>query len=95
MDAAIERLMWLLYPKFVHYCFTWTTFRIVAKKLAEKRVTLQAADGVLRFTWVVVAVFGPTLPVLNVLIVLLSKIYAVLLFGSNAQVLNMSDGQVG
>eukprot|EP00971_Amphidinium_carterae_P262005 5196985-Amphidinium_carterae.1 len=89
----MERLMWLMYPKFVHYCFTMTTCRIVAAKCADKRLTLQASDVVLRFAWVVVAVFGPSLPVLNALIALLAKIYSVLLFGSDSEVLDMSDGQ--
>eukprot|EP00971_Amphidinium_carterae_P179310 3556565-Amphidinium_carterae.1 len=48
---------------------------------------------VLRFAWAVVAVFGPSLPVLNVFIALLSKIYSVLLFGSDAEVLDMRSSQ--
>eukprot|EP00971_Amphidinium_carterae_P299541 5951535-Amphidinium_carterae.1 len=89
----MERLMWLLYPKFVHYCFAMTTFRIVAVWLADKRWTLQASDVVLPFAWVVVAVFGPSLPVLNILITFLSNIYSVLLFGSDSEVLDMRDEQ--
>eukprot|EP00971_Amphidinium_carterae_P338251 6475497-Amphidinium_carterae.1 len=93
MEAVAERLTWLLYPKFVHYCFTMTTLRIVSKKLANKRMTLQASDCLLRFAWAVAAVFGPSLPVLNMLIAFLSKIYTVLLFGSDSEVLDMRDGQ--
>eukprot|EP00971_Amphidinium_carterae_P006996 138581-Amphidinium_carterae.1 len=90
MEAAVEHLMWLLYNKFVNYCFTWTTYRIVAAQLAEKRMTLEAAGVVLQFGWVVVALFGPSLPVLNVLIAFMSKLYSVLLFGSDSDILDMS-----
>eukprot|EP00971_Amphidinium_carterae_P088860 1758540-Amphidinium_carterae.1 len=92
LEAAIERLTWLLYPKFVHYCFTVTTYRIIAAKLVHKRVKLRSLDVVLRLAWVVVAVFGPSLPVLNVLIAVLSKIYSVLFFGSDSKLLDMRDG---
>eukprot|EP00971_Amphidinium_carterae_P027619 544067-Amphidinium_carterae.1 len=85
MEAVMERFMWLLYPKFVHYCFTVTTCRIVMKKLVGKRMPMRASDVTLRFTWVVVALFGPSLPVLSALIALLSKIYFVLLFGSDSE----------
>eukprot|EP00971_Amphidinium_carterae_P292329 5803007-Amphidinium_carterae.1 len=93
MEAVMERFMWLLCPKFVHYCFTMTTFRIVAKKLRGKCIRLRSSDVTLRFAWAVLAVFGPSLPILNVLIAFLSKIYSILLFGSNLELLDMSDGQ--
>eukprot|EP00971_Amphidinium_carterae_P026233 517318-Amphidinium_carterae.1 len=59
-------------------------------KLFKRHVTVEKSDVVLRFAWVVVALFGPSIPVLNVLIALLSKIYFVLLFGSDVEVLDMS-----
>eukprot|EP00971_Amphidinium_carterae_P080925 1601178-Amphidinium_carterae.1 len=62
MEAVTERLMWLLYLKFVHYCFTFPTYRIFAAQLADNHLTLPASDVVLRFAWLVVAVFGSSLP---------------------------------
>eukprot|EP00971_Amphidinium_carterae_P128616 2547598-Amphidinium_carterae.1 len=58
-------------------------------KLFKRRMRLDASDALLRFTWVVVALFGSSLPILNALIVLLVKIYSVLLFSSNSKVLDM------
>eukprot|EP00971_Amphidinium_carterae_P236333 4689979-Amphidinium_carterae.1 len=92
MEAVLERLMWLLYPKFMHYCFTMTTLRIIMAKHSKRRMRLDATDVVLRFAWAVVAMFGSSLPMLNTLIALLSKIYSVLLFGYS-EVLDMSDRQ--
>eukprot|EP00971_Amphidinium_carterae_P029876 587774-Amphidinium_carterae.1 len=66
-----------------------TTCRIIAKQLANKKVKLQSSDVTLRFAWVVVALLGPTLPVLSALVALLSKIYFVLFFGSDSEVLDM------
>eukprot|EP00971_Amphidinium_carterae_P001672 33602-Amphidinium_carterae.1 len=56
-------------------------------KVFKRRVSLRKSSVVLRFAWVVVAVFGPSIPLLNVLIALLAKIYSVLLFGSNSGLL--------
>eukprot|EP00971_Amphidinium_carterae_P309373 6147833-Amphidinium_carterae.1 len=69
-----------------------TTYRIVMAKLFKRRMRLDTSDVVLRFAWVVVALFGPSLPILNALIALLSKIYPVLLFGSDSEMLDMRDG---
>eukprot|EP00971_Amphidinium_carterae_P341693 6480635-Amphidinium_carterae.1 len=71
-----------------------TAYRVVMAKLFKRRMTLDASNVVLRFTWLVVAVFGPSLPVLNVLVYFLSKIYPVLLFESDSKVLevDMRDG---
>eukprot|EP00971_Amphidinium_carterae_P184339 3659532-Amphidinium_carterae.1 len=43
MEATIEHLVWLLYPKFAHYTFTITAFRIVKMRLGERGMTLAAS----------------------------------------------------
>eukprot|EP00971_Amphidinium_carterae_P108793 2154131-Amphidinium_carterae.1 len=68
-----------------------TTYRIIMAKFFKRHVKLEKTDVVLRFTWLVVALFGPSLPILNALIALLSKIYFVLLFGSDLEVLDMKS----
>eukprot|EP00971_Amphidinium_carterae_P199553 3960625-Amphidinium_carterae.1 len=86
-EAAIEHLSWLLYPKFAHYTFTITTFRIMKVRLGFNGMRLEAVHVLLTFLWLVLTLFGPCLPILNTLIVLLSNIYSILLFGSNANIL--------
>eukprot|EP00971_Amphidinium_carterae_P147555 2924238-Amphidinium_carterae.1 len=41
MDAALEHLAWLLYPKFAHYTFTLAAFRIVKGRLRGGGMTLE------------------------------------------------------
>eukprot|EP00971_Amphidinium_carterae_P303806 6036534-Amphidinium_carterae.1 len=55
-------------------------------------MTAQAANVLLSYTWLVVTLFGPCLPVLNALAALLVKIYSVLLFSSDLQLLPVEDG---
>eukprot|EP00971_Amphidinium_carterae_P097668 1932740-Amphidinium_carterae.1 len=47
----------------------------------------------LSYAWLVCALLGPSLPLLNVLTVLLAKIYSVLLFGSHFQLLKADESQ--
>eukprot|EP00971_Amphidinium_carterae_P107337 2126502-Amphidinium_carterae.1 len=46
------------------------------------RMTLQSANVLLTYTWLILALYGPCLPVLNGLIFCLAKVYILLLFGS-------------
>eukprot|EP00971_Amphidinium_carterae_P126158 2499194-Amphidinium_carterae.1 len=48
---------------------------------------LEGSHVLLTFSWLTVTMFGPCLPILNTLIALLTNIYSILLFGSNAQLL--------
>eukprot|EP00971_Amphidinium_carterae_P143839 2850438-Amphidinium_carterae.1 len=91
MDTALEHLAWLLYPKFAHYAFTITAFRIVKRRFTGNGMTVQASYVVLKFVWLVVTLFGPCLPILNTLIALLANIYSILLFGTAAQVLDVKE----
>eukprot|EP00971_Amphidinium_carterae_P160277 3177421-Amphidinium_carterae.1 len=92
MEAVTERLVWLLYPKFVHYSFTVTSFRMLNAQLMAKHMTLRAANVLLRYTWLVVALFGPCLPVLTAQTVLLVNIYSVLLFaGGPKRLLDINE----
>eukprot|EP00971_Amphidinium_carterae_P046342 912153-Amphidinium_carterae.1 len=88
MEATLEHLMWLLYPKFAHYTFTMAAFRIVKWRLRGKGMTLHASYVLLKFLWLVVTMFGPCLPILNTLIALIANIYSILLFGTDVQVLD-------
>eukprot|EP00971_Amphidinium_carterae_P222252 4411581-Amphidinium_carterae.1 len=80
MDATLEHLVWLVYPKFAHYTFTIAAFRIVKARFIGSGMTLRDSYVLLKFSWLVVALFGPCLPVLNTLIALLEHIYSILLF---------------
>eukprot|EP00971_Amphidinium_carterae_P348437 6490487-Amphidinium_carterae.3 len=93
MDATVEHLVWLLYPKFAHYTFSIAAFRIVKARLRGNGITLQASYVLLKFLWLVVTLFGPCLPILNTLIALLAHIYSILLFGTDAQVLDVKEIQ--
>eukprot|EP00971_Amphidinium_carterae_P017765 350134-Amphidinium_carterae.1 len=53
MEAALEHLVWLLYPKFAHYAFTIAAFRIVKGRLRGKGMTLEASYVLLKFSWLV------------------------------------------
>eukprot|EP00971_Amphidinium_carterae_P224090 4446697-Amphidinium_carterae.1 len=93
METTLEHLMWLLYPKFVHYTFTVTAFRIVKGRIAGNghSMTLTDAHVLLKFLWLVVTLFGPCLPVLHALIALIAHIYSILLFGTNTQFLYVKE----
>eukprot|EP00971_Amphidinium_carterae_P268826 5332955-Amphidinium_carterae.1 len=54
-------------------------------------MTLQASNVLLQFSWLVVTLFGPCLPILNTLIALLANIYSILLFGSDFQVSDVKE----
>eukprot|EP00971_Amphidinium_carterae_P325313 6455520-Amphidinium_carterae.1 len=43
MDATLEHLVWLLYPKFAHYTFTIAAMRIVRGRLGGNGMTLANA----------------------------------------------------
>eukprot|EP00971_Amphidinium_carterae_P268102 5318997-Amphidinium_carterae.1 len=88
MEATLEHLVWLLYPKFAHYTFTIAAFRVVKQRLWKrgKGMTLRASCVLLKFLWLGVTLFGPCLPILNTLIALCANIYSILLFGTDFQV---------
>eukprot|EP00971_Amphidinium_carterae_P306557 6091960-Amphidinium_carterae.1 len=83
VEATLEHLGWLLYPKFAHYTFTIPAFRIAKQRLRGNGMTLKASCVLLKFLWLVVTLFGPCLPILNILIALLANIHSILLFGTN------------
>eukprot|EP00971_Amphidinium_carterae_P085170 1684926-Amphidinium_carterae.1 len=89
MDATIEHLVWLLYPKFAHYTSTIAAFRIVKRRFGGGSMTLENSYVLLKFSWLAVTLFGPCLPILNTLIALLAHIYSILLFDTDAQVLDV------
>eukprot|EP00971_Amphidinium_carterae_P010568 208857-Amphidinium_carterae.1 len=93
-EAVAERLVWLLYPKFVHYSFTVTAVRMLrVKMLAAKGASLKDAKVVLSYTWLTVALFGPCLPILNALLAFLPKLFSVIHFDCDLQLLDTSIGQ--
>eukprot|EP00971_Amphidinium_carterae_P276215 5481370-Amphidinium_carterae.1 len=55
MEAGVEHLVWLLYPKFVHYTFTIAAFRIVKGRLRGNGngMKLQDSHVLLKFLWLV------------------------------------------
>eukprot|EP00971_Amphidinium_carterae_P046277 910960-Amphidinium_carterae.1 len=94
MEAAIEHLVWLLYPKFAHYTFTLAAFRIAKLRIAGRGMTLVNSYVLLQFLWLEVTLFGPCLPILNTLVALLANIYSILLFGCQARMPGGSDAQL-
>eukprot|EP00971_Amphidinium_carterae_P346127 6487416-Amphidinium_carterae.1 len=60
-------------------------------RLRGNGMTLQASYVLLKFSWLVVTLFGPCLPILNTLIALLANIYSFLLFGTAGQVLDVKE----
>eukprot|EP00971_Amphidinium_carterae_P320967 6380086-Amphidinium_carterae.1 len=64
---------------------------MVKGRLRGNGMTMQASNVLLKFSWLVVASFGPCLPILNTLIALLANIYSILLFGTNFQVLDVRE----
>eukprot|EP00971_Amphidinium_carterae_P036672 720763-Amphidinium_carterae.1 len=93
LDATVERLAWLLYPKFVHFVFTMAAVRVVKKQLGGRGMTLKHARVLLSYTWLVITLFGVCLPILNLLVVLLAKIHAFLLFASDSPLLDMHESR--
>eukprot|EP00971_Amphidinium_carterae_P313894 6238714-Amphidinium_carterae.1 len=93
MEATLEHLVWLLYPKFAHYAFTIAAYRIVRGRLRGNSMSLAGSHVLLKFLWLVVTLFGPCLPILHALIALTATIYSVLLFGTDAQVLDVKEGE--
>eukprot|EP00971_Amphidinium_carterae_P334401 6469675-Amphidinium_carterae.1 len=91
MDATLEHLAWLLYPKFAHCTFTIAAFRIMKARLRGNGMTLGNSYVLLKFLWLVVTLFGPCLPILNTLIALSANIYCILLFGTDFQVLDLKE----
>eukprot|EP00971_Amphidinium_carterae_P082872 1639538-Amphidinium_carterae.1 len=85
MEATLEHLVWLLYPKFAHYTFTVAAFRIVKGRLRGNGNGMTLADShvLLKFLWLVVTLFGPCLPILHALIAFIANIYSILLFGTD------------
>eukprot|EP00971_Amphidinium_carterae_P261321 5184225-Amphidinium_carterae.1 len=97
MEMVSERLLALLYAKFVNSSFTMAAFRMLCARRSAKRMTPGVASVLLSYTWLVATLFGPCLPILNALLALFAMIYSVLLFGSDVEILGMSDshGQLG
>eukprot|EP00971_Amphidinium_carterae_P230009 4565158-Amphidinium_carterae.1 len=60
-------------------------------RLRGTGMKLQASYVLLKFSWLVMTLFGPCLPILSTLIALLVNIYSILLFGTNAQVLDVKE----
>eukprot|EP00971_Amphidinium_carterae_P239453 4753716-Amphidinium_carterae.1 len=54
VEATVEHLVWLLYPKFVHYSFVLAAARVLNARIRAKRMTLHAANVLLSYTWLVV-----------------------------------------
>eukprot|EP00971_Amphidinium_carterae_P063157 1249822-Amphidinium_carterae.1 len=89
VDALTERLAWLLWPKLAHHSLTIAACRMLRVRFSGKRMTLRAANVLLSYTWLLLVLFGPCLPVLNALMALLSIIYSILLFGSDPQLVDL------
>eukprot|EP00971_Amphidinium_carterae_P301279 5985854-Amphidinium_carterae.1 len=81
IESTIENLVWFLYPKFAHYTGTIAALRLVKVRLGGIGMRLEGSHVLLKFSWLVVTLFGPCLPILNTLIALLANVYAILLFG--------------
>eukprot|EP00971_Amphidinium_carterae_P346899 6488652-Amphidinium_carterae.1 len=60
---------------------------MVKEELKARRMKVTDAAVLLNYTWLILALFGPCLPLFNVLSVLLARIYFVLLFGCNLKML--------
>eukprot|EP00971_Amphidinium_carterae_P189925 3770254-Amphidinium_carterae.1 len=90
-EAAIEHVGGLLYSKFAHYTFTIAAIRVVKGRLAGKGMRLESSHALLKFSWLMVTLFGPCLPILNTLAALLVNIYSILLFGCDSQLLDLKE----
>eukprot|EP00971_Amphidinium_carterae_P228928 4541653-Amphidinium_carterae.1 len=93
MEATLETLVWLLYPKFAQYIGTTAAFRLVKLRFGGNGMTLEGSHVLLKFSWLVVTLFGPCLPILNALIALLVNIYCILLFGCDAEFLYVKTSE--
>eukprot|EP00971_Amphidinium_carterae_P017536 345367-Amphidinium_carterae.1 len=91
VEATIEHLVWLLYSKFAHYTCTIAAFRILRRRFRGKGITLQDSNVLLKLLWLVMTLFGPCLQILNALIAMLANIYSILLFGTDAQILDVKE----
>eukprot|EP00971_Amphidinium_carterae_P239263 4749808-Amphidinium_carterae.1 len=91
VEATIEHLAWLLYSKFAHYTFTIAAFRIMKRRTTGNGMTLQGSYVLLKLLWLVVTLFGPCLPILNALSALIANIYSILLFNTDAQLLDVKE----
>eukprot|EP00971_Amphidinium_carterae_P276039 5477615-Amphidinium_carterae.1 len=60
-------------------------------RLTGNGMTLQASYALLKLSWLVVTLFGPCLPILNALIALIANIYSILLFSTDAQLLDLEE----
>eukprot|EP00971_Amphidinium_carterae_P153446 3042150-Amphidinium_carterae.1 len=61
------------------------------RRLSGKGMKLQASYVLLKLLWLVLILFGPCLPILDALIALLANIYSILLFGTDAQILDVKE----
>eukprot|EP00971_Amphidinium_carterae_P292644 5809643-Amphidinium_carterae.1 len=68
-------------------------FRLFRMVFGANHMTSTDASVLLNYAWLVVALFGPSLPMLNILIALLVKIYSVLLFASGSCDVDMRLGR--
>eukprot|EP00971_Amphidinium_carterae_P132449 2623270-Amphidinium_carterae.1 len=55
MEATLEHLVWLLYPKFAHYTFTIAAFRILKGRLRGNGhgMKLNSSHVLLKLLWLV------------------------------------------
>eukprot|EP00971_Amphidinium_carterae_P275617 5468928-Amphidinium_carterae.1 len=55
MEATLEHLTWLLYPKFAHYTFTIAAYRVVKGRLSGNGngITLIDSHVLLKLIWLV------------------------------------------
>eukprot|EP00971_Amphidinium_carterae_P330106 6462960-Amphidinium_carterae.1 len=91
MEAVIEHLARLLYCKFAHNALTLSAIRIAKARLTGNGMGLATSHSLLKLSWLMVTLFGPCLPILNALIALLANIYSILLFGSDAKLLDLKE----
>eukprot|EP00971_Amphidinium_carterae_P299521 5950970-Amphidinium_carterae.1 len=91
MEATLEHLAWLLYPKVAHYTFTKAAYRIVKGTLTSNGMTLRNSHVLLNCLWLAVALIWPCLPILHARIALLVNIYSILVFGTDAQILKVKE----
>eukprot|EP00971_Amphidinium_carterae_P067590 1338423-Amphidinium_carterae.1 len=54
VEATLEHLAWLLYPKFAHFTFTIAAFRIVRGRLRGASMTLDNSYVLLKFSWLAI-----------------------------------------
>eukprot|EP00971_Amphidinium_carterae_P246337 4892757-Amphidinium_carterae.4 len=57
--------------------------------MGRNGMRLRSSHVLLKFSWLVVTLFGPCLPLLNTLVALVANVYAILLFGCDAKVLHV------